>query len=143
MNATTFRAVLKALWAALGASAITISLLILAGCLLLINAKVEFAGIVQYNVLGVMLVQLVGAATAGYGASVHDPDKWVVSAAIAAVAFQILTQLLFILAFGMYTRVPGPSLLSTLLSFGISAALGIATAWTGNFWRRRQQRALA
>ena len=70
MNATTFRAVLKALWAALGASAITISLLIL------------------------------------------------------------------ILAFGMYTRVPGPSLLSTLLSFGISAALGIATAWTGNFWRR-------
>jgi len=93
------------------------------------------------------VVQLVGATTAGYVASVQHPGRWSLSAALAAVVFQLFTNLAYWLIFAMTTRLSAPPLLpelmSTLMSLGISAALGVVAAWVPIFWRRRKTRALA
>jgi len=147
MTNPTSRAIVKGAWAALGAVAIASSLLILAGCLIVINRGLEPTRFLQYTTLTVMVFQLVGATTAGYVASVQHPGRWILSAAFAAVAFQLFTNLVYWLIFAMTTRVPAPPLLpqlmSTLMSVGISAALGVVAAWVPIFWRRRKMRALA
>ena len=120
---------------------------ILAGCLLVITQGLEPSRALQYTTLTVLVFQLVGATTAGYVAGLRDPGRWILSAALAAVAFQLFMNLVYWLIFAMTTRLPTPPLiavlLSTLMSVGISAALGVAAAWIPIFRRHRKMRAIA
>ena len=144
MTNATFRAIVKGVWAALGAVAIALSLLILLGCLMVVyGGGPEAEAWLRFTIAGLYVVLVVGSTVSGYVASVHDPARWVLSAALAAVAFELVTILANTLAFGVYMGRPGLLLLSWLIAFAEAAVLGVSAAWIGVFWRRRKTRALA